>query len=670
MNVGVCYFPEHWPREQWEAQVEQMAEAGLEYVRMGEFAWSRYEPEPGVYDLDWLEEAVDLIGEHGMKAVLCTPTATPPKWLSDEHPSILRETRDGTTQGFGSRRQYCFNSPVYRRESARIVERMAERFAGHDAVAGWQTDNEYGCHGTTRCYCDDCATAFREWLRERYDDIDDLNESWGNAFWSQEYTGFHEVDPPRSTPAGHHPARLLDYYRFCSDSVVEFNREQVEILRAADDDWFVTHNDMSLFGAYDAYDLGEDLDFLSWDSYPTGHVQHAHGEDASPDSLRAGDPDVVGIDHAIYRDAADGEFWVMEQQPGGVNWPPHPTQPGEGAMALWAHYASAYGAETVSYFRWQRCDMGQEQYHAGLRNQDGSPDRGYHDAARAAEELDELSDLLDGGTDNDARVALLHDYENIWALDIEPASVDFDYWDHLLTYYAALRRHGVAVDVLPTDADLDGYDAVVGPTLYLADEDLADSLDAFARDGGEVLVTVRSGVKNEHNRLRPTLPGPLGDVVGATVEQYEGYRGDAEPEIEYRGETYAFRTWGEWLDADSAAVVATHETGPAAGTAAITRNERGDGAVTYLGVWPEEPLANAVIGDFLEDAGVPTTGPLPDGVRLQRRGGLTWVSNFTSDVVRADAPADATWHLGDGEVGEFDVAVTDARPADVSVDNQ
>jgi len=669
MNIGVCYFPEHWPREQWDEQVEAMAEAGIQYVRMGEFAWSRYEPEPGTYDFEWLEAAVDLVGDHGMEAVLCTPTATPPKWLVDEHPSIRPESPDGTTMAFGSRRHYCFNSPVYRRESARIAERMAERFAGHDAVAGWQTDNEYGCHETTRCYCDDCATAFREWLRERYDDVDDLNESWGNAFWSQEYTGFHEVDPPRSTAAEHHPARMLDYYRFASDSVVEFNRQQVDILRDIDDDWFVTHNSMSLFGTIDNYDLGADLDFMSWDSYPTGHAQRARGEAATDDQLRAGDPDVTGLDHAIFRDAADGDFWVMEQQPGGVNWPPHPTQPGEGAMALWAHAASASGAETVSYFRWQRCDMGQEQYHAGLRNQDGSPDRGYRDATRAAAELDDLSELVDEGG-NDASVALLHDYENLWGIEIEPASVDFDYWDHLLTYYTALRRHGVAVDVVPVDADLDDYDAVVGPTLYLAGEDLADRLDAFARDGGELLLTVRSGVKDDCNRLRPTLPGPLGDVAGATVEQYEGFRGDAEPEIDYRGERYTYRTWGEWLDADDAETVATHETGPAAGTGAVTRADRGDGAVTYVGVWPDESLATALVGDFLADAGVATTGPLPDNVRLSHRGGLTWVCNFTSDPVSADLSSDATWHLGDGDIDAFDVAVTDAAVADVTVDLQ
>ncbi|WP_123537689.1 beta-galactosidase [Halosimplex salinum] len=665
MNIGVCYFPEHWPRESWAEQVAQMAEAGIEYVRMGEFAWSRYEPERGTYELDWLESAVDLVDEHGMQAVLCTPTATPPKWLVDEHPSILRQERDGTTVEFGSRRHYCFNSAVYRRESARIVERLAERFAGHDAVAGWQTDNEYGCHGTTRCYCDDCATAFRTWLRERYDGIDDLNDSWGNAFWSQEYTGFAEIDPPRHTATGHHPARLLDYYRFSSDSVVEFNREQCEILRETDDSWFVTHNEMSLFGAIDAYDLGADLDFMSWDSYPTGHVQHAPGE-TTPDQLRAGDPDLTGLNHAIFRDSADGDFWILEQQPGGVNWPPHPTQPGDGAMALWAHHASASGADTVSYFRWQRCDMGQEQYHAGLRNQDGSPDRGYHDAVRAAEDLERLAEPMDD-SDNEARVALLHDYENLWGLQIEPASVDFDYWDHLLTYYAALRRHGVAVDVLPTDADLSEYDAVVGPTLYFADEDLAERLDAFARDGGEVLVTVRSGVKNEHNRLRPALPGPLSDAVGATVEQYEGFRDDAEPEIAYSGESYAFRTWGEWLDADATETVALHETGPAAGTSAITRNAVGEGHVTYVGVWPEDDLADALVTDFLDDAGIAVTDRLPDGVRLSRRGGLTWVCNFTSDPLGVDTPATAAWHLGDGTVDPFDVAVTDADPAAVSV---
>ena len=269
-RIGVCYFPEHWPRERWETDAEQMAAAGLEVVRLAEFSWGRLEPERGALDFEWLDTAVSVLGAAGLDVVLCTPTATPPKWLVDEHPRIRQEEADGTTRAFGSRRHYCFNSSTYREESERIVRRLAEHYGDNSHIIGWQTDNEYGCHGTVRCYCDDCAGAFREWLRERYGTIERLNEAWGTTFWSQQHTDFREIDPPRHTVTDHHPSRLLDYARFASASVAAYNRLQTRLLRAANDEWFVTHNFTGHFPSLDAHDVGSALDFAAWDSIRRG----------------------------------------------------------------------------------------------------------------------------------------------------------------------------------------------------------------------------------------------------------------------------------------------------------------------------------------------------------------------------------------------------------------
>lgn len=675
MNVGVCYFPEHWPAERMEADVEQMAEAGLEYVRMGEFAWSRLEPEPGEYDFEWLEDAVDCIGRHGMQAVLCTPTATPPKWLVDEYPGILQVEADGTTRHYGGRRHYCFNSEIYRRESRRITEKLAERFADNPSIAGWQTDNEYGCHGTIRCYCDDCATAFRDWLREKYGDAATINEKWGTAFWSQDLNSIAQVDPPRHTAAGHHPSRLLDYYRFTSDAVVEYNRLQTGVLREANDDWFVTHNFMSQFGALDAYDVAEDLDFASWDSYPTGHVQ-SQRETVSTDQFRAGDPDQVGLDHDLYRSVTGEPLWVMEQQPGDINWPPYSAQPADGAMRLWAQYAVAHGADVVSYFRWRQCRMGQEQYHSGLLAQDGSFDAGYHEAVDAASEFDGLSTTDRSGTSEgqlaapDADVALLHDYENLWALEIEPNSPDFDYWRHLETYYRALRERSVTVDVAHPASGLSGYDAVVAPTLYLVDDERADALEAYVADGGELLLTMRSGMKDPYNKLHDARkPGPLRELVGAEVDQHESVPDTMESDVVYDGQRFECRVWNEWLSPidEHTDVVGQYDGELADGETAIVHNAVGDGGVTYVGTWPGTDLAGALVGDLLDRAGVETTDALPEQVRYMRRNGLTWVANFREEQLTVDAPADAEWHLGDATIDAYDVAITDAEPTALSV---
>ncbi|WP_440008221.1 beta-galactosidase [Halomicrococcus sp. SG-WS-1] len=658
MTTGVCYFPEHWPRERWERDVEQMAEAGVEYVRMAEFSWGRVEPARGEFDFEWLDAAVELVGEYGMQAVLCTPTATPPKWLVDERPEILQVDRDGTTRNWGSRRFTCFNSDAYRQETERIVRRFTERYADDPRVVGWQTDNEFGCHDTVRCYCDDCADAFRDWLREKYGSVADLNAAWGTTFWSQQYDSFAAVEPPRPTPAEQHPSRLLDYYRFASDSVAEYNRLHADLVREANDDWFVTHNFMGDFAGLDAHALADDLDFLAWDSYPTGFVQDRRQGDPTADELRAGDPDEVGMNHDLYR-GPETPFWVMEQQPGDVNWPPHAPQPADGAMRLWAHHAVAHGADAVLYFRWRRCRQGQEQYHAGLRKADGSPDRGYHEAARAADELFDLDPV-------DAPVAVLHDYENLWATEIQPHSPDWNYWAHLRAYYGAVRRHGVQADVVHPDADLSDYALVVAPALHLVDESRAAALREYVAAGGRVLFGARTGPKDPANKLHDApAPGPLADLVGATVDQHESLPEPVETRVEYDGVSYDYRTWAEWLAPGDARAVATHESGVADGRPAVVERDVGDGAVTYCGVWPEPELADALVSDALDAAGVRRTGRLPELVRVAERDGFTWVTNFGGDPVDVSVPAGTEFVVGGSTVDGFDVAVVDAAPSDL-----
>ncbi|AGB38905.1 beta-galactosidase [Natronococcus occultus] len=664
MTIGVCYFPEHWPRERWETDIEAMADAGFEYVRMAEFSWAVLEPERGQFDFEWLDEAVELIGEHGMQAVLCTPTATPPKWLVDERPGILQEDSDGTVREHGSRRHYCFNSTAYREETERIVSRVADRYADDPHVAGWQTDNEFGCHGTVRCYCADCADAFREYLAEKYDSIEALNDAWGTTFWSQRYPSFEAIDPPGPTPSDHHPSRLLEYARFSSNAVVEYNRLHVDLLREANSEWFVTHNFMGRFSNLDAYAVSEDLDLVSWDSYPTGFVQDRLAGEPTPAQLRAGDPDQIGMDHDLYRSALDRPFWVMEQQPGDINWPPYAPQPGDGAMRLWAHHATAHGADAVLYFRWRRCLEGQEQYHAGLRKQDGSPDRGYHGAKQAAAELAEV-----GEDDHvEAPVAVLFDFENLWALTEQPHSPDFDYWELLERFYGAARARGTQVDVVHPTTPLEEYDAVVAPALHLVDDVLATRLTAYVENGGELLLGPRTGVKDAYNKLRPVpQPGPLADLVGATVDRHESLPSQLDTRVRnVNGEnTYQFQVWAEWLETATATPLFVYDAdGVENDRAAITRRDVGDGTVVYCGVWPSESLADELIEPLLARADVPSSDRLPDGVRVNVRGGRTWITNFSSDRIRIKPATDVTWLIGTATIDAYDVAVAEQRVLD------
>jgi len=674
MSVGTWYYPKTWPRERWETDIARIADAGLETLRIGVFHWSRIEPERGEFSLEYLHDALDIAAAHDLEVMLGTPTGAPPKWLVDEHPEILQEEADGTVRAFGSRRHYCFNSQQYRAETKRIVERLSEAFADRDVVMGWQLDNEYGQKGTHECFCEDCGRAFRAWLRERYGDIETLNEAWGTGFWSQTVTSFETIDPPRHTAATKHPSKLLDYSRFCSDSIVEYNRLQADIVESANPEWVLTTNFVSWTDSLDTRAIGEDLDFASWDSYPLGGADHGI-PDPTPAQLRAGDPDTTSLNHDLLRNSAAGPFWVMEQQPGDINWADHNPQPAEGAIGLWAMLASAHGAETVNYFRYRKTREGQEQYHAGLVRHDGSPDRGLEEASDAASQLSELPAL----DSPDASVALIHDYDDQWALDIQPHSSEFDYLGHLGTYYSALRARSVTVDIVGRAATLDEYDAVIAPTVYLVGDGITDALEAYASDGGELLVTMRSGVKDRANkRLNELAPGPLAELAGVRVERHESLREELPTQLRYdagsRPNTelgdapeYDYQIWADWLSTESAAVVGEYSAGPATETPAITHNPVGAGHVAYVGVWPGEALADALVCDLLDRSGVEYTDRLPDGIRFAERDGHTWVLNFTGESVHLTAPGGSQWLLGTEPLDAFDCAVIDCLPPELSV---
>ena len=367
MRLGVCYYPEHWPETMWADDARRMKALGIEQVRIAEFAWSRIEPSPGEYDWGWLDRAVDVLGAAGLEIVMCTPTATPPKWLVDRHPDILAIGADGRPRAFGSRRHYDFSSPTYLEASRQICTAVAERYGRHPAVRYWQTDNELGCHQTVVSYSPAALVRFRAWLKARYGTIDALNRAWGTVFWSMEYRHFDEIDAPVGTVTEAHPSHRLDYRRFASDEVARYHRMQVDVIRAHSPSRPVAHNFMQLFTEFDHYDVARDLDVATWDSYPLGALEEQwFAPDVKARWLRTGHPDFASFNHDLYRGMSKLPFWVMEQQPGPVNWAQWNPAPLPGMVRLWSWEAFAHGAGCVSYFRWRQAPFAQEQMHAGL----------------------------------------------------------------------------------------------------------------------------------------------------------------------------------------------------------------------------------------------------------------------------------------------------------------
>jgi beta-galactosidase len=621
VTIGVCYYPEHWPEALWLDDARRMREAGIKRVRIGEFAWSRLEPRPGRYDFDWLGRALDILHGEKLEIVLGTPTATPPKWLVDQMPDMLPVDARGRTRGFSSRRHYCFSHAGYRRECARIVKALAARFGGHPGIVAWQTDNEYGCHDTVLSYSHEALVGFRHWLKERYGDIHSLNEAWGNVFWSMEYRDFAEIDLPVGAVTETNPSHRADFHRYSSDQVAAFNRVQTGIIRALSPGRDILHNFMTFFLDFDHYAVMKDLDIATWDSYPLGSLDVFPGETVHKAAFaRTGDPDMQAFHHDLYRCAGRGRFWVMEQQPGPVNWAQYNTDAMPGLVRLWGLEGFAHGAETISYFRWRQAPFAQEQFHAGLNLPDNTADRALGEVERLSADLAMLGPL---GQPAPAKAALVFSYEAAWFLRVQPQGRNFTYVEQVFAMYRALRRLGLDIDVVWPHADLSSYALVLVPPMPHVPDVLAAALVNFE---GTLLVGPRTGSRTASHRIPDNLaPGPLAGVLGVRVTRVESFRPYSAVSVRYDNEVFAFDRWREFVVAapGTEVLAETQDDQPA-----LTRH----GRAHYLAGTPDKGLLERIVERLAREAGL-SVAALPPGLRTRRRGTYRFVFNYGPEPV-------------------------------------
>lgn len=625
--LGVCYYPEHWDEAVWAKDAARMSAAGLRYVRIGEFAWSRLEPRPGALDWGWLDRAIETLGAAGLRVVLGTPTATPPRWMLDRHPDMLAVDAQGRPRKFGSRRHYCFSHHGYRAESVRITEALARRYGAHPAIAAWQTDNEYGCHDTTYSYSAAARSGFQDWLAQKYQSPQALNTAWGNVFWSMEYSDFAEIDLPNLTVTEANPPHMLDFRRYSSDQVVAFNAAQVAVIRQHSRAP-ILHNYMGRITDFDHWDVGADLDIATWDSYPLGFLEDRsdEGEAWKARFCQQGDPDMQAFHHDLYRAVGKGRMWVMEQQPGPVNWAPWNPAPLPGMVRLWSWEAFAHGAEVVSYFRWRQAPVAQEQMHAGLLRPDSADAPAMAEAAQVAREIAAMPDCAI----ERAQVGLVFDYESAWGWAIQPQGRDFDYFRLVFDMYRGLRQLGLSVDILsPKTADLSAYRLVLVPGLMHLGDPLRTALQTYQ---GVALMGPRAGAKTANmaipNSLAPDLPG-----ITQRVSLVESLRPGAVRALE----TGAFVRWFEHLDGPGDVHLTT-----STGQAALV----GQGNMRYLAGWPDATALGDILEKLCMKAGV-MTHDLPQGVRIRDTATHRFIFNYNAQPASAMGqelpPAGVVW---------------------------
>lgn len=580
MRIGADYYPEHWDRSRWKTDAEMMVKANIKVIRVGEFAWSLYEPEEGKFDFTWMDEILDFFQGYGISAVLCTPSATPPKWMADKYPEIYQDDIHGNAKIFGTRRHYCYNSSVYRQKTGILVEKLAERYGNHPTVEAWQIDNELGWANTARCYCSKCAEAFRQWLAAKYGTVENLNKKFGTVFWSQTYNSFDEVIIPKAGACydtchdtqGQNPGLLLDFYRFSSDSVISFLQESADLIRKYSSKPVTTNlldAAVNSGTGIDYFKMSKELDFVSWDNY----IEFQWG---------IAEASTVSRDHALLRSYKKQPFWVMEQQSGPCGWSKMGPAPTPGKLRLWTYQAVANGADTVVYFRWRACPFGTEEYWHGILDHDGRPNRRYDEIARTGAEMERLSGHF-GKLRPTAKIAIIKSFDSEWSHSIHRHAEGFHYDELLLGFYRPFYEMGIPVDFVEPGEDLSGYALVLAPALIMLTDEEKRNLERYVDSGGNLLLTFRSGVKDIYNNmLTEAVPGVFADMAGAEVEDYDPQFRKETTVAGVFGESIA-KIWCDVIKPKTAETLGLYTKDYYSGRPCLTANKFGNGTVYYLG---------------------------------------------------------------------------------------
>ncbi len=627
--TGAYYYPEHWDSAQWGRDLAKMASLGFEFTHFGEFAWAEMEPEEGRYEFAWLDRAIALAATHNLRVVLCTPTATPPVWLTRKHPEILCRNEDGTLYDHGSRQHASFSSSFYREYSLKLVEQLARRYGRDIRIMGWQLDNE------PRKFYDfgeDALARFRQWLQNKYQTIEALNKAWGNPFWSGTYNSFSQINIPKRSQWGMNLHQRLDHERFADEETASFLDEQARVIRkfASPAQW-ITSNYIPM---YDAGYIGKsrELDFVSYTRYMV------YGEDPGigPKGYRIGEYSRIAMANDFFRPLA-GYYGVMELQPGQVNWGRVNPQPLPGAVRLWLWHVFAGGSRFTCTYRYRAPLYGYEQYHYGIVGPDGvTPTTGGLEFSNFTGEIRQLRRNYAPGAKLPSdylkrKTAILFDPDNVMAIAMNPKTSEWSTEQHILKYYKALKSIGAPVDFVRDTADFSGYPFLVVPALQQIDSGTIHKLERYARLGGNLVLTVRTGHQDKNGHLwEAPYASPMYDLIGAEIGFYDLLMPGHPDSVLYNRRKYGWTSWGEILKPRQGTETwATYQGDFYAGKAAVTSTRLGAGTVTYVGVDSRSgDLEKEILTRVFRQKSIPVAN-YPAGIIVEYRDGFGIALNYS-----------------------------------------
>jgi beta-galactosidase len=600
MYFGADYHPEHWvypyagtaeePEARWKQDIELMVAAGMNAVRMGEFVWGLCEPREGEYNFKWLERVMDLLGKEDIKVFLGTPTAAPPIWLTKNHPEILPQDERGLPLSAGTRHACCLNSDLYWDYSKKIIRAMAEALGKHPQLIGWQIDNNVGAHSMLPCFNEETQRDWHAWLKAKYGTLDHLNNMMGTRFWGQVVTAWDHVPMPKTAPAPHNPALMLDWRRFSSDTIVAFVRMQADLLRELTPHAPVTTNLRAFGQNVDLFDMGDALDFVSLNSNAT--IKSKSAENACElDMLRS-----LKKTGAKLPGGEEG-FWVIEQKAGHVNWQDVNSLVRPGVVRLFTYQTISRGADGVLYFFWRQPRIGPEKFYGGILTHDGrGENRVYKEISQIGQELKRLAPALKG-TKIVAEVCILFSHENDWTLSLprQPTKF-FNLREHVQLFHTAFHDRNIAVDFARPSEDLSKYKLVIAPSLSLLAGGEADALKLYVQNGGMLVATCNSGLVDEHYMATETgFPHDLTDVFGLEVTEFDPLPPDEENHLAFKGtfhtsQMHTARVWCDVIEPKGCQILATFTRDFYAGRPAITVHTFGLGKAVYIGTLSQQPF--------------------------------------------------------------------------------
>ena len=634
MTIGSYYYPEQWPREYWSRDIKKMAEVGFDFTHFGEFAWSFIEPEEGKFDFKWLDEAVELSHQNGLKVIMCTSTPTPPAWLAQKHPDILMVNAEGRTMQHGSRQQISWSSPVYRRYVEKMVEAIGKHYGKDKRIWGWQLDNEPSHYGQYD-YSNAAQVSFRNWLKAKYKTLDELNKVWGTAFWSIRYTDFDQILIPNQKEliAQPSPHAVLDFKRFSADEANDFLSFQYKILRKyiAPEQW-ITTNLMPEHVDVDPTKINS-LDFVTYTKYLVAGYDKGIGSEG----YRMGSSTSIAFANDLFR-SFNGVTGVMELQPGQVNWGKFNSQPLPGAVRMWIWHAFAGGNKFVCNYRFKQPLTGGEQYHYGIIGTDGvTPSTSGLEYIKVIKEINQLKKEYDANSQmppeySSRLTAVLYSADNRWEMDNQPQTNQWNYMDHLKRYYGALKQFGAPVDVITEEKDFSKYPVMVAPAYQLLDAGLVNRWKEYVQNGGHLILTSRTGQKDRNGKLwEMKWAEPIYDLIGAKISFYDLLPDSITGTIKAGTQTYKWNNWADVIAPDAGTEVwATYSNQFYAGKAAVVSRKYGKGSVTYVGPDSDDgALEKMVLSKVYQRAGIGIAN-LPDGVIIEWRDGF-WVGVNYSD---------------------------------------